>query len=559
MKAILCLAIAICSVSNVLAQPMVVEWEREMTYKSTSFDGIDCWGMLADDSSGVFYLTGAVLRRWSEVDTSAALVIKFTPDGDSLWSKFYDLENLQNFGSAVLKPEGSFVSGANLPGLYFLDQKGNLVNSVTGSCLGLQSGVETITTTADGRILTGSRCLISEEPYVEEAIITCYREDGDSLWSVTRNYAEVSRVHKIVAMAAGRAFATVSYGNHGLGTYGLLLDSLGNVLQEVPLPSYIKDLIVLPPDTLLIACREYGWNALQIKMMNLDGNLLAERFFTSVSPEKAKLFRTSRGDFRVINRNGIVLELSPNLDSLWSQDLPEYFPEFFNLLPDGGMIYARNVLHAPHDHYIFVSRMSRPFPYLQVSRSYLNFGNTQIGDVIIRTLTLRNSGPDSLLVESMDVPDGFSVTPGGPFWIRFDQPVEISVKFAPTEQIDYEGELVIETGSPFSPPSIELTGHVVTTSVNESNMTPITFALSPAYPNPFNPTTTFSFSVAHDANVELGVFDIQGRLVSKVVRGNFIAGQHSVNWACAECASGIYFITMNAGSFTASQKLLLLK
>ncbi len=559
MKAILCLAMVIWSISIVLAQPMVVEWEREMTYKDLSFDGIDCWGMLSDDSRGVFYLTGAVLRRWSDVDTSAALVMKFTPDGDSLWSKFYDLENLQNFGSAVLMPEGSFVSGANLPGLYFLDQKGGLVNSVTGSCFGLRSGVETITRTTDGRILTGSRCLVSEDPYVDEAIITCYSEDGDSLWSVTRNYAEISRVHKIVAMAEGRAFASISYGNHGLGTYGLLLDSLGNVVQELPLPSHIKDFILLQPDTIVIACREYGWNALQIKMMSLDGSLIAERFFTSVSPENAKLFRTSRGDFRVINRNGMILELSQNLDSLWSQDIPAYFPEFFHQLPDGGMIYARNVLHDPHDHYIFVSRMSRPFPYLQVSRSYLHFGDARIGDVVLRTLTLRNSGPDSLLVESMDVPDGFSVTPAGPFWIRFDQPVEISVKFAPTEQIDYEGELVIETDSPFSPPSIALTGHVVTTSVNEPNMTPFTFALSPAYPNPFNPSTSLTFAVAHESDVQLNVFDIQGRLVSEVVHRSFAVGQHSVNWSCAECASGIYFATMNAGSFTASQKLLLLK
>ncbi len=80
-----------------------------------------------------------------------------------------------------------------------------------------------------------------------------------------------------------------------------------------------------------------------------------------------------------------------------------------------------------------------------------------------------------------------------------------------------------------------------------------------AYPNPFNPTTTLTFSVAHEAEVRLIVFDVNGRLVSEVVRGKFTAGTHAVNWSCSECTSGIYFAAMNAGSFTASQKLLLLK
>ncbi len=80
-----------------------------------------------------------------------------------------------------------------------------------------------------------------------------------------------------------------------------------------------------------------------------------------------------------------------------------------------------------------------------------------------------------------------------------------------------------------------------------------------AYPNPFNPTTNLSFSVAHESEVQLNIFDVNGRLVREVVRGSFAPGQHTANWSCVECASGIYFATLNAGKFTASQKLLLLK
>ncbi|MCB1059934.1 MAG: T9SS type A sorting domain-containing protein [Calditrichaeota bacterium] len=80
-----------------------------------------------------------------------------------------------------------------------------------------------------------------------------------------------------------------------------------------------------------------------------------------------------------------------------------------------------------------------------------------------------------------------------------------------------------------------------------------------AYPNPFNPSTSLSFELPKDVDVTLSVFDIQGRLVDEIVNGHLAAGAHTVNWSCAECASGVYLAAMKAGSFSATRKLLLLK
>ncbi|MBL0061654.1 MAG: T9SS type A sorting domain-containing protein [bacterium] len=96
------------------------------------------------------------------------------------------------------------------------------------------------------------------------------------------------------------------------------------------------------------------------------------------------------------------------------------------------------------------------------------------------------------------------------------------------------------------------------TPTTSSNL-PLEFALNPAYPNPFNPTTSISYSLPEAAQVLLQVFDVNGREVATLVNGTMNAGTHSVTFDAANLSSGIYFTRMNAGSFSASQKLVLMK
>jgi hypothetical protein len=103
-----------------------------------------------------------------------------------------------------------------------------------------------------------------------------------------------------------------------------------------------------------------------------------------------------------------------------------------------------------------------------------------------------------------------------------------------------------------------------TTGVEESEI-PTEFALDQNYPNPFNPSTTIRFALPIRANVDLKVFDLLGREVRTLVRGDqFAPGVHSVTWdgrnaAGNAVATGVYFYRINASGFTESRKMLLLK
>jgi hypothetical protein len=84
------------------------------------------------------------------------------------------------------------------------------------------------------------------------------------------------------------------------------------------------------------------------------------------------------------------------------------------------------------------------------------------------------------------------------------------------------------------------------------------------YPNPFNPKTTVRFDQPKAAHAQIGVYDVSGRLVRVLLDEQMPAGRHTIDWdgrgeRGSRMPSGIYFIRMHAGSFTAHRKAVMLK
>jgi len=85
------------------------------------------------------------------------------------------------------------------------------------------------------------------------------------------------------------------------------------------------------------------------------------------------------------------------------------------------------------------------------------------------------------------------------------------------------------------------------------------------FPNPFNPTTTISFSIPLDSNIELSIYNIKGQKVKQLISDQLPEGQHSVVWDGRDeknqsVGSGIYFYKLMIGNEEiACKKMLLLK
>jgi photosystem II stability/assembly factor-like uncharacterized protein len=99
-----------------------------------------------------------------------------------------------------------------------------------------------------------------------------------------------------------------------------------------------------------------------------------------------------------------------------------------------------------------------------------------------------------------------------------------------------------------------------------SNLIPENFKLYQNFPNPFNPTTTIKFSVPGSVNykgektfVQLKMFDIRGRVVSTLVNKPVSPGTYEINFDGSKLPSGVYLYKLQAGNFTDTKKLILIK
>lgn len=93
----------------------------------------------------------------------------------------------------------------------------------------------------------------------------------------------------------------------------------------------------------------------------------------------------------------------------------------------------------------------------------------------------------------------------------------------------------------------------------EENLIPIDIKLYPAYPNPFNPSTTISFSLPSTQLVKLIVYNILGQKVAEIGNKDFAAGLNRVSFNARGLSTGIYFITLETKSSRLSQKIILMK
>ncbi len=90
-------------------------------------------------------------------------------------------------------------------------------------------------------------------------------------------------------------------------------------------------------------------------------------------------------------------------------------------------------------------------------------------------------------------------------------------------------------------------------------LTPGTLQLLPNYPNPFNEQTVVSFKIPERRLVDISVFDLQGRKVSKIAHRVFAAGLHKLNFNAHNLSSGIYLLSIKTGNIQRTRKMLLIK
>jgi hypothetical protein len=95
--------------------------------------------------------------------------------------------------------------------------------------------------------------------------------------------------------------------------------------------------------------------------------------------------------------------------------------------------------------------------------------------------------------------------------------------------------------------------------VTVSPQFPIHFILFQNYPNPFNPSTAISYSIPKTSLVTIKVYDVLGKEIATLINEEKPAGNYNINFDGSNLTSGVYFYRMQAGNFSETKKLILLR
>lgn len=102
------------------------------------------------------------------------------------------------------------------------------------------------------------------------------------------------------------------------------------------------------------------------------------------------------------------------------------------------------------------------------------------------------------------------------------------------------------------------------TGIFEPMIPIVSTRLDSNYPNPFNPSTTIRYSLKEAGPVSINIYNIKGQLVCTLVQDIKEAGNHTVTWNGLDknnsyVSSGIYFYKMNAGNYSSTKKMIMMK
>jgi hypothetical protein len=209
-------------------------------------------------------------------------------------------------------------------------------------------------------------------------------------------------------------------------------------------------------------------------------------------------------------------------------------------------------------------------PMLAVDQTALDFGNVNLGEEAAMPLIISNNG-DAQMIGSLQLSAPYTLDSSQSDALRImsfvlaeSESLELSIGFRPQEEGVYPVNLIITTDDPDNPTfTISLMGSATPVS-NEDLVNPAVTQLQGNYPNPFNPETTISFSLKESQFVNIDIYNILGQRVKTLVANEMNKGTHSLIWNGTDnggrnVASGIYFYKMQAGKYSSTKKMILMK
>ncbi|RLC51536.1 MAG: hypothetical protein DRI23_04810 [Candidatus Cloacimonadota bacterium] len=279
----------------------------------------------------------------------------------------------------------------------------------------------------------------------------------------------------------------------------------------------------------------------------------------------------------VSNLGSLILHVSNvELNSdVFSADLDEFFVE-------PGESQEINIVYTPIDTEASIATMiiynndpensqievelsGEPlYPEIDLSSSEVDFGSVYIGEDIVDSLTIINTGTAELNITEINLSSDVFFVSVEELIINPGESEQLYITFVPDSVGTETDTLVMNHNDP-----LNLTSEIILTGsgeqpVNANDILPIVTEVYQNYPNPFNPVTTIRYSLVEEAKVSIIIFNVKGEKVRTLVNEYQEPQFYQTIWNGTDAnnkkvASGVYFYKFLAGKHLEIKKMLLIK
>ncbi len=149
-------------------------------------------------------------------------------------------------------------------------------------------------------------------------------------------------------------------------------------------------------------------------------------------------------------------------------------------------------------------------------------------------------------------------------WLSYDAKTK---SFSGTPTAKANGQYVAITATDPSNSSVLISFLITVQNANdvdENHSSVLEYKLIQNFPNPFNPSTTITYTLKSTTEVDITIFDALGRKIRTLLHGQQSAGNHQIQWNGTDehgkkASSCIYFCRMNAEHFSQTQKMIVME
>jgi hypothetical protein len=197
---------------------------------------------------------------------------------------------------------------------------------------------------------------------------------------------------------------------------------------------------------------------------------------------------------------------------------------------------------------------------LTIDPTFIFFGDVDVGSSKDTTVTVTNTGNDTLRIASF--------TSGDPHF-TMETPIAaiapaaaetFTLRFTPTAAGSLSTFFAVTSNAMTSPDTLGVhgTGKDVS-AVRSLQVVPGAFTLFQNYPNPFHPSTTIRYDLETSAPVRITVYNSLGQVAATLVDETQRPGVHTVQWTPSDSMPGVYFLVLRVGAYEAYGRMVLMQ